>query len=133
MVRIVRATNPQSPKTPRGVIASTRSGSWHDESQLTRTTTAVRAKVRILHATDPSTSNTWTPVMAQFSNNLNPRFDPSKAPGTVRKLDSTPVPPQGNPNAGHQKVIRYNNQMRTGGKRIVHSPAGGYIKKVSTG
>src|SRR5215467_1401795 len=120
MTRIVRVKNPASPKTPRGVTASARSGSWHDPSQLTRTTTAARAQVRILHATDPSVSNVWTPVMSQFSNNLNPRFDPSKAPGAVRRLDSTPVPPQGNPNAGHQNVIRYNNQMRTGGKRIVH-------------
>ena len=69
----------------------------------------------------------------QFTNNLNPRYDPSRAPGSVRKLDGTPVPPQGNPNAGHQRVIRFNNQMRTGGKRLVRSPAGGYIRKVSTG
>jgi len=89
--------------------------------------------VRRLFAVDPTVSNTFSPVMNQFTNNPNKRFDPSRAPGTVRRLDGTPVPPQGNPNAGHQKVIRYNNQMRTGGKRIVRSPAGGFIRKVSTG
>lgn len=133
MVKIVRVTNPASSKTPRGVTANPKSGSWHDESQLTRRTTSGRASVRRLFASDPTVSNTFSPVMDQFTNNANPRFDPSKAPGSVRKLDSTPQPPKGNPNAGHQKVIQYNNQMRTGGKRIVHSPAGGTIKKVSTG
>jgi hypothetical protein len=133
MARILRATNPQSPRTPRGVISSARSGSWHDESQLTRRTTKSKKSVRRLFATDPTVSNTFSPVYDQFTNNLNPRYDPSRAPGSVRKLDGTPVPPQGNPNAGHQRVIRFNNQMRTGGKRLVRSPAGGYIRKVSTG
>jgi hypothetical protein len=133
MARILRATNPQSKKTPRGVIMNVRSGSWHDESQLTRRNVKSKASIRRLYAQDPTTSNTFTPVYDQFTNNANPRYDPSRAPGAVRRLDSTPVPPQGNPNAGHQKVVQYNNQMRTGGKRIVHSPAGGYIRKVSTG
>lgn|SRR5215467_980132 len=133
MARILRATNPQSPRTPRGAQGNIRSGSWHDPSQLTRRTTGARTSVRRLFAVDPTVSNTFSPVMNQFTNNPNKRFDPSRAPGTVRRLDGTPVPPQGNPNAGHQKVIRYNNQMRTGGKRIVRSPAGGFIRKVSTG
>jgi hypothetical protein len=100
---------------------------------LTRRTTKSKKSVRRLFATDPTVSNTFSPVYDQFTNNLNPRYDPSRAPGSVRKLDGTPVPPQGNPNAGHQRVIRFNNQMRTGGKRLVRSPAGGYIRKVSTG
>jgi len=92
-----------------------------------------KKSVRRLFAVDPTVSNTFSPVMDQFTNNANKRYDPSKAPGSVRRLDGTPVPPQGNPNRGHQKVIRYNNNMRTGGKRIVHSPRGGFIRKVSTG
>lgn len=117
MTRIVKATNPQSSKTPKGVMASSKAGSFHDESQLTRKTTSQRTSVRRLHATDPANSNVWTPVMDQFSNNLNPRFDPSKAPGSVQILDSTPKPPKGY-NTGHQKVVRQTNQMKTGGKTL---------------
>lgn len=118
MARILRAKNLQSPKTPKGAFGNIRSGSYHDESQLTRRTTSAKTKVRILHATDLNTSVAFTPVMEQFSNNLNKRYDPSKAPGTVTVLDSTPQPPKG-PNTGHQKVIRQTNQMKTGGKKLV--------------
>jgi hypothetical protein len=133
MVKILRATNPQSKSTPRGATANAKAGSWHDESQLTRRQVKSKKSVRRLMATDPTVSNTFSPVYDQFTNNANPRYNPSKAPGSVRTLDSTPKPPQGNPNAGHQKVIQYNNQMRTGGKRIVRSPSGSFIRKVSTG
>lgn len=125
MVKILRATNAQSPKTPRGVTANPKGGSFHDESQLTRKTVKSKVSVRRLFVPfvkGSTTSNNFSPVEAQFTNNANPRYDPSKAPGSVRILDSTPKPPQGNPNAGHQKVIRQTNQMKTGGKRITHSP-----------
>lgn len=116
MTRIVRVTNPQSPATPRGAVKGIKSGSWHDPSQLTRTNVTTRTPVRILHVTDP-TRNTFSPGMEQFTNNANPRFDPSKAPGSVRKLDGTPVPPKG-ADTGHQKVIRYSSFMQTGGKTL---------------
>jgi hypothetical protein len=118
MARILRAKNLQSPKTPKGVTGNPKSGSFHDEDQLTRKTTSAKTSVRILHATDPATSNAFTPVMDQFTNNPNKRYDPSKAPGAVTKLDSTPPPPQG-VTSGHQKVIQQTNQMKTGGKTLV--------------
>jgi hypothetical protein len=76
-----------------------------------------RTSVRILHVTDP-TRNTFAPGMEQFSNNTNPRWDPSKGPGSVRIIDGTPPPPRGSANTGHQKVIRYSNYMQTGGKTL---------------
>ena len=116
MTRILRARNPQSLTTPKGAVKGQKSGSWHDPSQLTRSTVKSRTSVRILHVTDP-TRNTFSPGMEQFTNNANPRFDPSRAPGSVRILDSTPQPPKGAA-SGHQKVIRYSNQMQTGGKTL---------------
>jgi len=117
MTRIVRVSNPQSPATPRGAVKGAKSGSWHDPSQLTRSTVKTRTPVRILHVTDP-TRNTFSPGMEQFTNNANPRFDPSKAPGSVRRLDGTPPPPRGSANTGHQKVIRYSSYIQTGGKTL---------------
>lgn len=121
MATIKKATNPQSPKTPKGVTANSKSGSWHDESQLTRQNVKTRVSVRRLfvpYVQGSTTSNNFSPVESQFTNNTNPRFDPSKAPGAVTILDGTPRPPQGNPNAGHQKVIKQTNQMKTGGKTL---------------
>jgi len=57
------------------------------------------------------------PEMTQFTNNPNPRFDPSKSPGSVRRLDGSPPAPQGQ-TTGHQKVIRYNAFMQNAGKKI---------------
>jgi hypothetical protein len=119
VVRIVRVKplTTGSPKTPRGVMKGTKSGSFHDESQLTRRTVKSKTSVRRLHVIDP-TSPTFSPVMEQFTNNLNPRYDPTKAPGSVARLDGTPQPPKG-PNSGHQKVIQQTRQMKTGGKTLV--------------
>jgi hypothetical protein len=69
------------------------------------------------HATRAGDDAFWDPVTNQFTNNPNPRYDPSKAPGSVTKLDGTPPPPKG-ATTGHQKVIPYNNQQRTGGKTL---------------
>jgi len=121
LTRILRAKNILSPKTPKGAYANQKAGSWHDESQLTRKTTKAKAKVRRLFVPfvfGSTTSNNFSPVESQLTNNPNPRYDPSKAPGSVQKLDGTPKPPQANPNAGHQKVIRQTNQMKTGGKTL---------------
>jgi hypothetical protein len=121
MVKIKRVPNPQSPKTPRGVTGNPKGGSFHDESQLTRKTTSARTPVKKLHVKYDKTTIAFTPVEEQFTNNLNPRFDPSKDPGSVRKLDGTPQPPKGF-NSGHQKVIKQTDQMRNGGKTIIHRP-----------
>jgi hypothetical protein len=123
MAKIVRATNPQSPKTPKGAQANVKAGSFHDESQLTRKNVKSKASVtRKFVKTDPQNPATpapalFSPVMDQFTNNANPRYDPSKAPGAVTKKDGTPPPPKG-ATSGHQNVIRYNNQMQTGGKTL---------------
>jgi hypothetical protein len=123
MAKIVRVTNPQSPKTPKGATANQKAGSFHDPSQLTRTSVKSKTSVqRKFVKTDPQNPATpapalFSPVMDQFTNNANPRYDPSKAPGAVIKKDGTPVPPKG-ATTGHQKVIPYNNQMRTGGKTL---------------
>src|SRR5262245_7105108 len=122
MVRIVRATNLQSPKTPRGTTANPKGGSFHDESQLTRRNVKSKASVQrkfVPYVKGSTTSNNFSPVEKQFTNNPNPRYDPSKAPGSVVIKDGTPVPPQGNPNAGHQKVIKQTKQMKFGGKTLV--------------
>jgi hypothetical protein len=122
VVKILRAKNVQSPKTPKGATANPKSGSWHDESQLTRAVIKTKKSVRRLFASDPNTSNTFTPVMEEFSDNKNPRYDPSRAPGSVTVLDGTPPRPEANPNAGHQKVIQQTNQMKTGGKTLKRRP-----------
>lgn len=117
MVQIKRAFNPQSKTTPKGTTANQKSGSFHDPSQLTRTTVKSKDSVQRKHATRAGDDAYWDPVMNQFTNNPNPRYDPSKAPGSVTKLDGTPQPPKG-ATSGHQKVIPYNNQQRTGGKTL---------------
>jgi hypothetical protein len=123
MVQIKRAFNPQSKTTPKGALANAKAGSFHDESQLTRKTVKSKASVqRKFVKTDPQNPATpapalFSPVMDQFTNNANPRYDPSKAPGAVTKLDGTPQPPKG-ATSGHQKVIPYSNQMQTGGKTL---------------
>lgn len=116
MTKILRASNPQSSKTPKGATANMRSGSWHDESQLTRRTVKTKAFVRRLFVKDPN-NPIFSPVMDQFTNNANKRYDPSKAPGSVTIMDGTPQPPQG-ATSGHQKVIQQTNMMKTGGKTL---------------
>ena len=85
-------------KTPH--FGQALSGSKHDADVLTKRTRAKR-KLRTLAApftgqqggpgvaykTQGGTTN-WrmSPVAAQFTDNPNPKFDPSKAPGSVRKL-----------------------------------------------
>lgn len=116
MVKIVRVQNPQSPGTPKGATANPKSGSWHDSSQLTRATVKSRISVRRLYVNDPN-NPIFYPERDQASLNTNPRFDPSKAPGSVTVIDSTPQPPKGY-TSGHSKVIRQTNQMKTGGKTL---------------
>jgi hypothetical protein len=76
-----------------------------------------KTSVQRKHVTHAGDDPTFSPVESQFTNKKNPRYDPSKAPGAVTKLDSTPTPPKG-ATSGHQKVIPYNNQMQNGGKTL---------------
>jgi hypothetical protein len=65
----------------------------------------------------PVASVNTRPEADQFTNSTNPQYDPSKHPGSVQRKDGTPQPPKG-ATSGHQKVIGYNNQQRTGGKTL---------------
>lgn len=116
MVKIMGATNPQSKQTPRGATANPKSGSWHDPSQLTRATVKTRISVRRLFVKDPN-NPIFYPERDQFSNNTNPRFDPSKGPGSVKIVDATPKPPSGF-SSGHQKTVKQTSQMKTGGRTL---------------
>jgi hypothetical protein len=84
--------------------------------------------IRILFVRDPYNKNstatqaTFSDVAEQFTNNPNPAYDPSQAPGAVAENSvasarkSANVP--GKAGRGHQKVIAYNNFMRNAGKRL---------------
>jgi hypothetical protein len=120
MARILRAKSLLSPKTPSGVSrvgTGLRAGpSWGPEA-LRRVTS--KASVRRLMARDPLNYLTRDDaVFDQFTNNPNVKYDPSRSPGSVQTLDGTPVPPQGNPTAGHQKVIRRTLFNQNLGKRL---------------
>lgn len=95
-----------------------------------RTVQRAKASVRRLMVVSPanpdpnfgaSASVNTRPEVDQFTNNPNPSYDPSRAPGGVQVKDSSPQPPKG-ATSGHAKVIRQNNQMRTGGKRLRRRP-----------
>lgn len=106
MVKILRVRSASSPKTPRGASISgtaMRAAAFFSDAARKRVTS--KARVRILHATDPANYLTRDDaVFDQLTNNPNPKYDPSKAPGSVKVLDSTPKPPEG-ATSGHQKVI----------------------------
>ena len=95
----------------------------------------VKGGTTILYARDPynlwsttgiratgATVATFSPVAEQFTNNANPAYDPSKAPGAVaersvaktRKAANVP----GKERRGHQNAVTYNRFMQTGGKRL---------------
>lgn len=116
MTRILRVKNLLSPKTPRGVqTGDQRSGPSFGAEARKRVTS--KASVRRLMAKDPASVNTRD-IVDQFTNNANPKYDPSKAPGSVKVLDSTPVPPKRNPNAGHQNVIKRTLFNQNAGKTL---------------
>lgn len=120
MTRILKVRNLTSPKTPRkvtGVGATDRiSGSKHDPQQLTGRVTSKRSIKRLM-VKDPMNAPLERDVVNEFTNNPNPKFDPSRAPGAVqiKKIARAGV---GTVRAGHQKVITYNRQMRIGGKTL---------------
>lgn len=128
MARILRAKNPSSPRTPRTGFLGGRnttaagtdkwSGSKHDPAELTRRTTAKRG-TRILRAI---TNTANKDVTGQFTNNPNPKFDPSNAPGAVKRSTSVVRMPvvkgDRNDDRGHGKVFHPNRQTLFGGKTL---------------
>lgn len=122
MTRILRTKSLTSPKTPRGVSRTgiaVRSGpSWSAEA-LRRVGGKFTGGVRRLMARDPLNPLTRDDaIFDQFTNNPNPKYDPSRAPGSVSKLDGTPLPPVGRPTAGHQKVIKRTLFNQNAGKKL---------------
>lgn len=87
-----------------------------------------RAGVRRLFVRDPYNKNstatqaTFSPVADQFTNNPNPLYDPSKAPGSVKEMSVASARKSANrpgkASRGHQKVIRYGKFNLLGGKRL---------------
>jgi hypothetical protein len=102
------------------------SGSFHDAAQLTGRVTS-KTKVQRKFQPDPNgynknstkTAATFSPVAEQFTNNPNPKYDPSKAPGKVsKKVVSKAVQKPGKASRGHQKVITLGRQYFQGGKTL---------------
>ena len=124
-MRILRAKNPSSPRTPRHVGASSAnagsekwSGSWHDPAQLIGRATS-KARVRVLRAI---TNTANKDMSSQFTNNPNPKFDPSRSPGSVKRSTSVirqvPIKGDRTDDRGHGKVFHPNRQTLFGGKTL---------------
>lgn len=119
MARIVKA--PRSDnfnkklKTP--FLGAALSGSKHDPEQLTKRTRARRAirRVMVPWQGEPGGPNVaqktiggntnWrsSPAAQQLTDNPNPKFDPSKAPGSVTVKRRSTSPTKGT--SGHGKVV----------------------------
>lgn len=90
-----------------------------------------KTPVRILHvdyvynknAAAAITQATFSPEFDQFTNNPNPLYDPSKAPGAVREVSVASARKRANRPGraarGHQKVIAPNQFTLFGGKTII--------------
>lgn len=59
---------------------------------------------------------TFSPVADQFTNNPNPVFDPSKAPGSVTVKQRLPKPIGAD--KGHMRIFKPNRQTLFGGKTL---------------
>ena len=85
MARILRVKSLTSPKTPRGVsrvATGLRAGPSWGADALRRV--KGKASVRVLMAKDPLNPITRDDaVFNQFTNNPNPKYDPSNQPGSV--------------------------------------------------
>jgi hypothetical protein len=87
-----------------------------------------KISVKRLHVKDPYNKNstatvaTFSPEADQFTNNLNPYYDPSKASGSVKEVSVASARKSANSpgksSRGHQKVIAPNNMTRNGGKTL---------------
>lgn len=62
------------------------------------------------------TTATFSDVSDQFTNNPNPVYDPSKAPGGVKVVQRAPKPIGAD--SGHQKVFKPNRFTLFGGKTL---------------
>jgi hypothetical protein len=107
-------------------FGQTISGSFHDAAQLVGRVTS-KTKVQRKFAPDPNgynklstkTTATFSPVAEQFTNNPNPKYDPSRAPGSVAvKAKSRDAEKPGKSSRGHQKVITLGRQYFQGGKTL---------------
>jgi hypothetical protein len=91
--------------------------------------------VRILYVKDPYNLNsvsgiratgrtqaTFSDVADQFTNNPNPAYDPSKAPGAVREVSVASARKSANrpgkASRGHQKVHVYGSFNQNQGKKL---------------
>jgi hypothetical protein len=89
---------------------------------------AKKLSVRRLFVRDPYNKNStatvarFSPVADQFTDNANPYYDPSKAPGAVKELSVASVrkaaSKPGKAARGHQKAIRPNRLTLFGGKTL---------------
>lgn len=119
-MRILRPRSVVSPRTPKKTGTGGQDSiekSFHDPSMLVGKTTKKRG-IRRLMPRNPITDPLSRPVVEQFSNNPNVKFDNSKAPGAVEIKKVARPQVQGRGTAGHAKKIDFNNQQRTGGKRL---------------
>lgn len=119
MVKILKVRNLSSPRTVRqiGTGKDMRSAASFSDGARKRFSGKFGG-VRKLMARDPAVANTRDDaVFDQFTNNANPKYDPSRSPGSVKVLDSTPKPPSG-PNSGHQKVISRTLFNQNAGKTL---------------
>ena len=120
-LRILRAKNPSSPRTPRHVGASSaiagtekQSGSFHDPAQLVGRVKSRVARPRVLMAKSPT--DPLTRDISQFTDNPNPKYDPSRKPGAVKTSTSVRRPRVNS--GGHQKTIKQNRFSLFGGKTL---------------
>lgn len=85
-----------------------------------------KISVRRLFVHDPYNKNstatvaTFSDVADEFTNNPNPAYDPSRAPGSVTAMSTrnTSSERPGKASRGHQKVIKPNRFTLFGGKRL---------------
>lgn len=119
LARILRVSNPLSPRMPRkvtGTGATDRiSGSKHDPEQLVGRTKSKRSIRRLMakSPTDPLSRD----IVNEFTNNPNPKYDPSRAPGSVQ-VKKVSRAKTGNTSGTHQKVFKPNRQTLFGGKTL---------------
>lgn len=119
MARILRARSVTSPRTPKktGTVGQDAiEKSFHDPSVLVGKTTKKR-KLRTLMARSPITDPLSRPVVEQFTNNPNVKYDNSKAPGAVT-IKKVARPQVGTGRQGHGKAIKPGRFSVFGGKRL---------------
>jgi hypothetical protein len=120
MTRILRVKSITSPATPKKTGTGGQDAiekSLHDPSVLTGKTTSKRSVKRLIARNPVNDPLSMNEVVDQFSNNPNPKFDNSKAPGavSVKKFQRGKV---GTGRQNHGKVIPPNKITRFGGKNL---------------